>query len=132
MKVNDLMVGDLVIYGGLYTKVIYIGQKISLYDGKGTEFTIDPCHIEPIPLTEEILVKNGFVYREEEETCATQAFHHWQLNGHWFALNYTQYFRKEKKDDMPRFDIAGIAFNYVHQLQHLLRLCGIEKELIID
>ena len=59
MKATDLMIGDLVIYGGLYTKVIYIGRKISLYDGKGTEFTIDPCHIEPIPLIEEILVNNG-------------------------------------------------------------------------
>jgi len=41
----------------------------------------------------------------------------------------TQYFCKEKKDDMPRFDVAGIAIHYVHQLQHLLRLCGIEKEI---
>lgn len=83
----------------------------------------------PIELTEDILVKNGFVYREAEETCATVAYHHWQLDGHWFALNYTQYFRKEKRDDMPRFDVAGIAIHYVHQLQHLLRLCGIEKEI---
>ena len=88
---------------------------------------LDTCL--PIELTEEILEKNGFVYREEEETCATNAFHHWQLDGHWFGLNYTQYFRKEKKDDMPRFDVAGIAIHYVHQLQHLLRMCGIEKEI---
>ena len=42
--------------------------------------------------------------------------------------NYTQYFRKEKKDDMPRFDVAGIAIHYVHQLQHLLRMCGISSD----
>ena len=133
MKASDLMIGDLVNVNGLNLKVGAIhADEIGVFD---PDFKIYWCsddgldRIDPIPLTEEILVKNGFVYREEEETCATDAFHHWQLDGHWFALNSTQYFRKEKKEDMPRFDVAGIAIHYVHQLQHLLRLCGIEKEI---
>lgn len=85
----------------------------------------------PIPLTEEILVKNGFSYKHKEETCSTCSYHHWQLVGEYLALDDCQYWRKEKKDDLPRFRIAGIDVNYVHQLQHLLRLCGIEKQLTI-
>ena len=135
MKVTDLMVGDWVNVNEINLKVGAIhADEIGVFD---PDYKIYWCsddefdRIDPIHLTEDILVKNGFVYREAEETCATVAYHHWQLDGHWFALNYTQYFRKEKRDDMPRFDVAGIAIHYVHQLQHLLRLCGIEKELTI-
>ena len=129
MKREELMINDMVFdYTNSPVKVCAVGQDIVVKNSFGIG-SLEPKELSPIPLTEEILVKNGFVYREEEETCATEAFHHWQLDGHSFALNYTQYFRKEKKDNMPRFDVAGIAIHYVHQLQHLLRLCGIEKEI---
>lgn len=135
MKANDLMIGDFVNVNDIPLRVGAFRQdEIGFFDN---DYKIYWCsddefdRIDPIPLTEEILVKNGFEYREAEETCATNAYHHWQLDGHWFALNSTQYFRKEKKDDMPRFDVAGIAIHYVHQLQHLMRLCGIKKSIIL-
>jgi len=123
MKITDLMVGDWVYVSGKPVKISRDDLATMLI------FLDDDSKIDPITFAEDILVKNGFVYRDEEETCATDAFHHWQLDGHSFALNSTQYFRKEKKDDMPRFDVAGIAIRYVHQLQHLMRLAGIEKEI---
>lgn len=113
MKATDLMIGDLVVYGGLYTKVIYIGRKISLYDGKGTEFTIDPCHIEPIPLTEEILVKYGFK--------------HSMPHNDWTNTNCNFYLYEGGNG--YRISNTDIKLDYVHQLQHLLRMCGIEKEI---
>ena len=135
MKINELMVGDYCLAVDEDKKHKCIVSVLELrYDKAWLKVgiwgeTLPYDRLEPIELTERILKENGFVYREEEETCATDAFHHWQLDGHSFALNSTQYFRKEKKDDMPRFDVAGIAIHYVHQLQHLLRLAGIEKEI---
>ena len=137
MNCKDLMIGDYVKYNGV-TKIVdavYL-YSVSVYDpgkpwGVASSELISVDDIEPIKLTEDILVKNGFVYCEAEETCATNAYHHWQLDGEYLALDDFQYWRKEKKDDLPRFRIAGIDVNYVHQLQHLLRLCGVEKELTI-
>ena len=130
MKATDLMIGDLVIYGGLYTKVIYIGQKISLYDGKGTEFTIDPCHIEPIPLTEEILVKNGFEKCHNDEAPVEECYFFRLFNKQCGWLDIDAFGLEEELG--AEFTYNDVNINYVHQLQHLLRLCGIEKELIID
>ena len=117
MKPNELMIGDLVIYGGLYTKAICIGQKISLYDGKGTEFTIDPCHVEPIPLTQEILEKNGF---KKVNMTVDGDYRHYHLHGVCISWEEQSGFW---------YGDGDIEFKYVHELQHLLRLCDTKIEI---
>lgn len=62
-----------------------------------------------IPLTEDILVKNGF------KGNPLDGYYYWQ-DADRIELN-------------GNFGYHGIVINYVHQLQHLLRLCGIEKEI---
>jgi hypothetical protein len=129
MKASDLMVGDWVSYCGFYNKVIYIGQKVSMYNGKGTEFTTDPEHIRPIPLTEEILVKNGFEKRIYTSPSNNEDYRYYQWNptpeypdeGVWLWPDGDSYTYNSR--------ISDIKINSVHQLQHLLRLCGIEKEI---
>ena len=85
----------------------------------------DYDEIEPIPLTPEILEKNGFVLKEEEVGA--------------YGVNIAPYYTR---NDVP-FEVfcdgepfaiwfkdpVNIAF--VHQLQHALRLCGIKKEEIV-
>lgn len=58
------------------------------------------CALEPIPLTDEILKKNGI---NEKNICYT------------FNSNVLQ----------------AIEMKYVHQLQQAIRLCGIEKDIIL-
>lgn len=140
MDCKDLMIGDWVKVEqttevvnakvlGVYKDGV-INYEVD-YSGVRATNQIHSDYVSPIELTEEILVKNGFSYKHKEETCSTCSYHHWQLVGEYLALDDCQYWRKEKKDDLPRFRIAGIDVNYVHQLQHLLRLCGVEKELTI-
>ena len=121
MRVTDLMVGDWVSYCGFYNKVIYIGQKVSMYDGKGTEFTTDPEHIRPIPLTEEILVKNSnmvecftgrLYWLDDEEHCAVKPY----------KSKYLFMYKHGVVD-------ASIPIEFVHQLQHCMRLFGVEPLL---
>lgn len=81
--------------------------------------------VEPIPLTPEILEKNGFTLKEEEKG----------IYGVTIAPYYT-------RDDVP-FEVfcdgepfaiwfkEPVNIKYVHQLQHALRLCGIEKEITL-
>ena len=69
--------------------------------------------INPIPLTEEILVKNG--WRKEPIT----------IDGD-YADWYGEIPICQEEDE---FNYERIELTYVHQLQHLLRLCGVQKEI---
>lgn len=69
-------------------------------------------HLEPIPLTEEILKNNGWRKRPQ------RYFDEWYGP---IPLN----------EQGGKFYYAGIPLNYVHELQHLLRLCGGEKEITL-
>ena len=74
---------------------------------------LDTCL--PIELTEEILVKNGFVRT-------------W--NGDWQLKEYSTIIIS--KDYYVKIFERGIRIDYVHELQHMLRVACIEKELVID
>lgn len=67
----------------------------------------------PIKLTEEILVKNG--WRKESIT----------IDGD-YANWHGEIPICQEEDE---FNYERIELTYVHQLQHLLRLCDIEKEI---
>ncbi len=84
----------------------------------------DIDQVKPIPLTPEILEKNGFI---------KQAFDGWKLR----TENYSIMWRTDYGEpnliidswsaDYGKFNKFGISF--VHELQHALRLCGIEKQI---
>lgn len=74
----------------------------------------------PIPLTSDILVKNGF---DNQMPYNDYAFGEISLyeGGNGYIVN-----------GFVGLGGLNVHIDYVHQLQHLLRLCGIEKELVID
>ena len=72
--------------------------------------------IQPIPLTIEILKKNGFI--EESRDCYGKPLQYCVLiDGLWIDITGENYFEGELK--------------FVHQLQHALMVCEIEKEIIL-
>lgn len=82
--------------------------------------------LDPIPLTPEILEKNGFGYIEKDENlshyylgellfCKDMNLHIGTDNTGRFWLNY--------------YNNAIYGLRYVHQLQHALRICGIGKNI---
>jgi hypothetical protein len=74
-------------------------------------------HIEPIPLTPEILEKNGFVKEEDEDGNKRYSLIE---GGTKFSLGYA---RSVFQWTSP------IDVRFVHKLQHLLRFCGLKKEI---
>ena len=74
-------------------------------------------HIEPVKITPEILKKNGFSdnYAEDDLSYATDSC--------CDIIGVHIMGKQGLMDEM--------YFHYVHQLQHALRLCGIEKEIIL-
>ena len=125
MNVNELMIGDWVRFPNSIDKV----QEISYVCGKGycasfaastTLFPISIDKIKPIPLTPEILEKNGFVY-DSKDKLFEDIYPR-------ISMLYAQY-RLVENGGINYGEISEIK--YVHQLQHALGLCGIEKEIIL-
>lgn len=72
-------------------------------------YTFEAEAISPIPLTPEILEKNGFEYN---------TYNRWMSGRYGVAL-------MEKDEHLFIWD--RIQINYVHELQHCLRLCGLNE-----
>lgn len=104
-------------------KVYELMQDQITYEIEGGGLNTAHCNqLYPIPLTSDILVKNGFELGEKIGEVGVHIYRHTVYKMDDFSL--------EVYSDNT-FHFASIKLNYVHQLQHLLRLCGIEKELTI-
>jgi hypothetical protein len=121
MKINELMIGDWV-YNKRHKKNIQIQPYDFFVHGHGNNGTfavsstiVSGRDLVPIPLTEEILVKNG--WRKEPLT----------IDGD-YADWYGEIPICQEEDE---FNYADIELRYVHQLQRLLNLCNIDKEIIL-
>lgn len=136
MKVNELMIGDWVSHfdEGKNCMVTELrGRKVAVSytdDNGNTKYSVllPEMAFEPIPLTAQILEKNGFEYKEADETCATESFHHWYLVGSRFAIDDDSWWRSVKDGEL-HVKFGGFPLKYLHQLQHALRLAGIDKEI---
>ena len=96
----------------------------------------------PIPLTPDILEKNGFVYKEDDRIL-TGGFYQFvgegKREGYFILIKFydgtigdAKVLVKIHTESSYRIGVNGIHscdIEYVHELQHALRLCGIEKEI---
>ena len=139
MNIRDLMVGDWVkikTYGvsdkferteaHIYVKVAEIGSGLITVDYnndiKEPYRIYENTEIEPIQLTPEILKKNGFEYYHKN----------------FASLRYDHPFKLKMEKWPDENGLRGlwsitnlIKIRYVHELQHALSLCEIEKEIVL-
>lgn len=123
LREKEIMIGDWVystfaehpckVEGIEWTESGYAYVKISGVDGyKCIE------SLSPIPLTTDILEKNGFVESHINECFSLR--YTLIYDGIGFSLKYVR----------SVFQWLGpLDFKYVHELQHALKLCGIKKEI---
>lgn len=128
IKCRDLMYGDWCCSGhGLPMQITNVGNDYAYATWEGNEgdpweFDDKDDQPQPIPLTPEILEKNGFVFDCDFWTIANPRYNNVRMVrycsidedatdaflGHWaFDENY--------------------AIDYIHELQHALRLCGLNE-----
>ena len=142
MKANELMIGDYISVkpSGMPIKIAAVHHKKVAYHAVINKLAwVRESLLEPIPLTQEILEKNGF---EKSYSSILTADGYKKLPQYKYK-NMTQV------QDICRnlitisysdleggvYDIqCGIGshiydLKYVHQLQHALRLCGINKNI---
>ena len=119
MKANEIQIGDWVYstFSKLPCKVMYLKLHESGYASVETTNVVgvkDIASLSPIPLTTEILEKNGFVV--ESRYCHGEPLQYCVLvDGLWIDISGENYFEGK--------------LEYVHQLQHALRLCEIDKNI---
>lgn len=129
MKIRDLSIGDWVCYTGKCIDGIGSNRKITYIERDTCGFLIgldygafhySSAKIEdiiPIPITPEILEKNGVALAEDCDE-----------NGGLFTCPA---FSVVKYGNSYTFEVpqARVRVEYVHQLQHAMKLAGIDKEI---
>ena len=130
MKANELMIGDWVQDITPVVIDAISNEDICTYRAEQGYITANPSNLKPIPLTAEILEKNGFERRKldggaEEFVIADDYYdivvYEWS-DSIWV-------FRYESCEmNIPH---EQRTFSYVHNLQHALRECGIDKEIVL-
>lgn len=130
MNAKDLMIGDWVSYDGNPVRVNCVASNSVGLDGVESDIICKEDMIEPVPITPEILEKNGF---------KKQAFEGWEFDGYRenSGLVYLVLWRNDYST--PHLMIDSFAKEYgtyssfnissLHQLQHALKFCGIDKEI---
>lgn len=123
LKISDLSVGDWVRYETMPTKVMTINGFDSVVRGKASNGNIVIAHIdcfEPIPITAEILVKNRIHKTYEDDNYAI-----FRGDGLW-AVKYSD---GDWELSIP--PVGHVDIRYIHQLQHALRLAGVDQEITL-
>ena len=140
------MIGDLVQFAcfdksTITVKVTAIGNNIDGDSDTGSHW----CNIKnvlPIPLTAELLVQNGWK-KVPQPNCANP--YHWELSKYeddkeddaylLYRVKAYETFFRGMLISISRPSCEDISFRkqveHVHELQHALRNCDIEKEIVI-
>lgn len=127
MEITELMIGDIVQYldGKKLITVVVVkvdgsGNVVRLKQKNGHKFNTTIDFLRPIPLTDEILKKNGFEY-----------FHK-----NYSSLSYDHPFKLKMTNWPDENGLGGlyticdiIEIRFVHQLQHAFTLCKINKQI---
>lgn len=124
MKVKELKIGDYVSYKDKPAKIHSLDSPC-IYVDVGDEIWSaleDDGDISPIPLTEEILKRNGWYSNELTNPNFVQIYASFSIEeNEWYT--------------MSRQDASGDTFlvniKYVHELQHILWALKIDDSLNI-
>ena len=121
MKATELMIGDKVM-----VKVLsQIPDTYVLHTWTANDYSRD-IKVKPIPLTAEILEKDGWERDIDKE---------WKFNNSHILPHYCYQWEKrnvkiEMYSGLEGFTISliiGLRFYAVHELQHVLRLYGLDE-----
>ena len=126
ITIKDLSVGDWIKAGGEPARVLQLGivgrNKAKGVSGQMYGF-LTSSDIEPIPITPEIFKSNGW-YEDVYDICTD-----------YITDNTLIMYNKERKD-WKAYIMNGspvvrvkVFFSYVHELQHALRLAGLNEDI---
>ena len=137
MRTEDLQRKDWLYYKGRFNafpfQVEQITRKKVGYHAEPNEnkmYYLYPSEVYPIILTKEWMARNFLLNEEYQLKFGREDTFYYQIdiNGKKWNLVWTI-----KKDGGYLFieDDPLIKMRYIHELQHVLKLCGINKEITL-
>lgn len=125
MDAKELRIGDWVSHKGTYVKIEDVTTNSSRYKyplgvvySDGRVFAhIAVLNVDPIPITEEMLEKNGFEFFDSSYFNDIVSI--------TFLPSCIYFICHVYKGEVC--DVIERHIDYVHELQHLLRLCGLKE-----
>ena len=127
MKIQELSVGDWVRYRDREWQVCSLykfTEEVGLWR-KDSQFCEYVSDLHPIPLTAEILEKNGLEYVDDGNDAVIFLC----CDMFWARLCVGDTFWQVGIHSEDRLDAVVCDVKHTHQLQHALRLAGIEKDI---
>lgn len=121
MTAKELMIGDWVMntHNRKPEQVCEIRERMVMLDYNDL---YDYDEIEPIPLTDAILKANGFEYHHKNFAALSHV--------HPFQLKMVEW---PDENGIGLWMIGGLfKIRYVHELQHAMKLCDIDKEIKLE
>lgn len=139
INTNELMRGNKVIVGkgSDWEEIVVIDE---IFDGivglQGREFTTYASVLEPITITEELLLKNGFVKElliEGNERYDDWVSYKKEVNSYFLEIRHCSNSIERDwsihVDNDHHLSVGGVDIEYVHQLQNFCMICGFEIDL---
>ena len=127
LKYKSLMIGDYISVksSGMPINVAAVHHKKVAYHAVINKLVwVRKSLLEPIPITAEILEKNGFEKIEAK-------YYRYFLEEKDYYESVSVYFDEEPNVQVRVLDVSEFRgrIKYVHQLQQASRLCNIRKEI---
>ena len=137
LKISDLSVGDWVEFRGNICTIRSTFQAAGdvpdevVLSSKNNYLGVAPVsELRPILITAEILGKNGWT---SDEMCAEMRITEYSHLEYYFREHRLREWVYRETGWLPGEVVTSIAFTAhcysVHQLQHALRLAGVDKEI---
>ncbi len=135
MKAKDLMIGDWVLCD-INAQSDYEFDNVNykpyqIQNGEDIDYANERNKIgdadvyQPMPISAYILKKSGFHYNGKMFSLFKQG----EYDSCVYLGENSGLFSLIRKDG--DLDLNDYFFNYVHELQHVLRLCGVDKEIVL-
>lgn len=146
MEATELMAGNYLSYNGQIIKVANITNKKVGYHVKDNECRMHYARLrecKPVPLTPEVLARMGFTieevpkyddsYTEDEYIATMKCVDSRKCE---VEVEYKTYWKKLRAFNYDHRNGLGFTsietqVENVHELQQIMRLLGIEKEIIL-
>ena len=129
MYAEEIMVGDWIQTNSTKFKVVGFDTSSREVQSNNWAYDLDNC--KPIPLTKEILEKNGFENIRDNEVFLLKKLSAKVNLGIYFDIDGINiYLQNNDTDTFPGYEFYELfAIKYVHELQHALKLFKIDKEI---
>jgi hypothetical protein len=135
MKATDLMISDYLSYKGQIIKIVSITKKKVGYHTKANECRMHYarlCDCKPIPIILEILENIGF--EKALQVSDVEPFDTDEDGNKHYSYNriFWGWYQPDNIFCIPASGMGWLHIKYVHQLQHALKLSGIEKVIKLE